>query len=324
MRALGGLAWLALSAAAASGQEPTVQEGHVTTDDGVRLHWQAIGERGDTVVFLHGGPGGRVQNQLLNLSELASTHVVLGYTQRGVPGSEADTATLTVERHVEDLEAVRRHLGLERLTLFGHSWGTALAVLYAERYPERVARLILNAPMPPARTPFAAERDSAMLVRRTEVCTASLGAAADTSSMRACVSNPATQRIAYLADTASLRRARGDMAREAFAGLDRTALRVMMRALGDWDFRRAMARVRAPTLVTEGALTPIPLEQVRMWAETIPDARLLLVPRTGHGAPFIENPEVFFPALREFLAGSWPAASVGAPWPGLVGRNERE
>ena len=299
-------------------QEPTTSEGWITADDGVRLYWQAIGERGDTVLFLHGGPGGRVQNQLENFAELARTHVVLGYTQRGADASVADTTTLTVQRHVDDLELVRRHFGLERVTLLGHSWGTALAVLYAERYPRHVERLILNAPMPPARTPFGAQRDSAMLVRRTEICRATPGVAADTSALRACVSNPATQRNAYLADTTNLRRARGDLAQAAFTGLDRTALRVTMRALGDWDFRRAMSRVRAPALVVEGARTPIPLAQVRLWAETIPNARLLLVPNTGHGAPFIENPDVFFSALREFLDGRWPDGTVGPPWPGTL------
>src|SRR5207302_8564180 len=67
---------------------------------------------------------------------------------RGTGESEApaDPATYRCDRQVEDVEALRKHLGLERLDLLGHSAGASLAVLYAARYPGRLRRLVLVAP----------------------------------------------------------------------------------------------------------------------------------------------------------------------------------
>ena len=87
------------------------------------------------------------------------------------------------------------------------------------------------------------------------------------------------------------------------------ANRRTLASLGNWDFRPVMKRVRARVLVVEGEHTPIPVDQIRVWAETFPTARLLLVPATGHAYPHIENPNYFFPALEEFLRGGWPAAA---------------
>ena len=59
----------------------------------------------------------------------------------------ADAAALDAERFADDLEAVRKHFGLERVTLVGHSWGAGVAALYAMRYPDRVSRIVLVGPM---------------------------------------------------------------------------------------------------------------------------------------------------------------------------------
>ena len=285
----------------ARGQEPVVRDGFVEMRDGVRIHWRSMGERGDTVVFLHGGPGGRVDGRLPDLLELARSHVVLGYDQRGGGESVADSLTIGVDAHIEDLEQLRAHFGLERLTLFGHSWGGALAVLYAARYPEHVERLILNGPMPPARVPFDAERSAAIEQRKRELCGEMLGSVTDTAAFGACVRRPDMNARVYFADTTHIARVQG-----RGGGVDPIALRAGMRSLGDWDFRPAMAAVRAPTLVIEGTRSPVPLEQVRVWAQHIPAGRLLLIDGAGHGYALIERPDVFFPAIRRFLNGVWP------------------
>lgn len=298
------LFWLAMAPAGSVAQEWPMREGHVVTDDGVRLHWRAYGERGDTIVFLHGGPGGQLGNQLDNLSELARTHVLIGYTQRGAEGSRADSTTLTVERHVADIEQVRRHFGIGRLILLGHSWGGALAVLYAAQHPQNVERLILNGPMPPAATPFAKQRSEAVGAAIRRLCSDRLGAAADSTALDPCMAQPGMNLRVYYADTMNIARSR------AAGGIDPVSNRAGLRSLGDWDFRPVMARVQAPTLVVEGARTPIPLDQVRIWAQLIPDARVLLLERVGHAYGAIESPSAFFGAVRMFLNGEWPDGAV--------------
>jgi pimeloyl-ACP methyl ester carboxylesterase len=79
-----------------------------------------------------------------------------------------------------------------------------------------------------------------------------------------------------------------------------------MRSLGEWDFRPLMRRLTMPALVIEGAESPVPLEQVRVWARELPNARLLLVPRSGHAYQSVERPDIFFPAVERFLRGDWP------------------
>lgn len=81
-------------------------------------------------------------------------------------------------------------------------------------------------------------------------------------------------------------------------------------ALGDWDYRPALRRIRVPALVVEGAQTPVPLDQVRVSAESLVNGRLLLVEGAGHGYSYIEQPEVFFPAIEEFLDCRWPRGAM--------------
>ena len=289
------------------------REGWAVADDGVRLHYRVHGVAGDTLIYLHGGPGGNAGRQMPNLLALAERHVVVAYDQRAGNGRSevGDTLTLGPARHVEDLEAVRRAVGASRVALFGHSWGSALALLYADAHPERVARLILNGPMPPARIPFDAERNRAVAARIAERCAS---AGSSDAERQACRERPETQARIYFADTLNVRRDRGVAVRGgagAAGGPGSTVgQRVTLRALGDWDHRPVMRRVRVPALVIEGAQSPVPLEQMRIWARTLPDARLLLIEGAGHGYAYIERPDVFFPAVEAFLAGRWPAGAV--------------
>lgn len=298
----------------AGAQQPASEDGFVVADDGTRLHWQTVGEHGDTIVYLHGGPGGQASGRLADLAELARTHVVLGYDQRGGGRSPvADTTVITPDAHVADLDAIRRHFGLERLTLLGHSWGAALAVLYAARHPDHVERIILNGPMPPARVPFEAERAAAMDQAKWNLCAELVGEGGD-EAIEACTRRPDLNARIYFRDTTHIARTTGR------GGVEPSAFRNTMRVLGDWDFRPAMTRVRAPALVIEGRHTPVPMDQVEIWARTIPNARLLVIDGAGHGYAMIENPGEFFPAVRAFLADVWPidAASVpAAPQPRL-------
>jgi pimeloyl-ACP methyl ester carboxylesterase len=73
----------------------------------------------------------------------------------------------------------------------------------------------------------------------------------------------------------------------------------------DYDLRPLAARVSAPTLVVHCEADPFPLAGSEEWAQALPSARLVVVPRAGH-FPHAERPEVFFPAVEEFLAEEPP------------------
>ena len=139
-----------------------------------------------TLVYLSGGPGGAGIEEMLAVMPLAPSlmdrYRVVGFDQRGTGGSgllrcrelERDPRLRSVSAgakcarrlgearrlyttpdSVEDLEAIRAELGVERLTLFGISYGTELALAYARAHPDRVDRLILDSVVDPDdRDPF--------------------------------------------------------------------------------------------------------------------------------------------------------------------------
>lgn len=113
---------------------------------GHELHVEQCGTPdGLPVVFLHGGPGGGVGPKARRFFDPARYRVVL-VDQRGA-GRSTPHASLehnTTWDLVADLERVREHLGIERWVVFGGSWGSCLALAYAETHPERVSALVLR------------------------------------------------------------------------------------------------------------------------------------------------------------------------------------
>jgi len=118
--------------------------------DGTRLAYHQAGE-GRPLLCVPGGPmqasaylgdlGGLSAHRLLVLLDLRGT---------GASAVPADPASYRCDRLVDDVEALRVQLGLDRIDLLGHSAGAALALLYAARHPDRVGRLVLLNPSPRA------------------------------------------------------------------------------------------------------------------------------------------------------------------------------
>ncbi|MCA1973561.1 MAG: prolyl aminopeptidase [Caenispirillum sp.] len=120
--------------------------GHLAVDAVHRLYWEESGNPdGVPVVFLHGGPGGGVGPQFRRFFDPAFYRIVL-FDQRGSGRSTpfADLRNNTTGHLVEDIEALRVHLGVDRWLVFGGSWGSTLALAYAEAHPERCRGLILR------------------------------------------------------------------------------------------------------------------------------------------------------------------------------------
>ena len=133
-----------------------VTEGYFAGEGDVKLFYRAIGSAPDTVIVLHGGPGCDMQYLIPDLEPLTANHTVVYYDQLGAGKSElpTDTTKLTIENYIEDLEHLRKFLGLEKLTLIGHSFGSLLANFYMRDYPEQVERAILIGGLPPAQGEF--------------------------------------------------------------------------------------------------------------------------------------------------------------------------
>ncbi len=120
--------------------------GMLRVSDLHEIYWEESGNpAGKPVVFLHGGPGGGTDPRCRRFFDPERYRIVL-FDQRGC-GKSTPHASLvdnTTWHLVADAEAVRRHLGIERWQLFGGSWGSTLALAYAERHPEVVTELVLR------------------------------------------------------------------------------------------------------------------------------------------------------------------------------------
>ena len=286
------------------------REGYVDAGSGVRLFYRLLGTGGDPVVLIHGGPGFTSDYLADDMAPLARTWSVFIYDQRGIGKSTlvSDAAGLAAQRYVEDLEAIRKHLGLEQLTLLGHSWGAAPAALYAMQYPQRVRRMILVGTIPFRRSELAAAfekmaagRDSVTQRRMAEL---SAIRKANPSDLSACQEYYRLWFTPFFAARSAADRMQGNVCAGSPASLENKPFvdQFTFPSLGDWDWTTSLSTAIAPTLIIHGELDPLPIESARKWATTMPNARLVELKGIGH-FPHVEAPEAFFEAVRRFLEG---------------------
>lgn len=120
--------------------------GRIGVSDLHEIYFEECGNpAGKPVVILHGGPGGGISPNLRRFHNPAAYRIIL-FDQRGC-GASTPYASLdenTTWDLVSDIEKLRKHLGIERWQVFGGSWGSTLALAYAETYPELVTELIVR------------------------------------------------------------------------------------------------------------------------------------------------------------------------------------
>ncbi len=306
--------------------KPLVQEGHLVGADNVRLFYRRVGEGSDFIVLLHGGPGLTLEGgEFLGNALADKKHTVIMYDQRGGGRSDVvkDPSMLTAASHVRDLEALRKHFRIQKMSLIGISWGSGLAALYADAHPERVGRIVFLDPMWPANKPYERQRSE-----RIESLIAPKDAArlkeienewetASDDQMRAmCMERFRILLGPYLFNPSSYDASRPEatiVGREiagicsvppaAIRNLDHVA-DAAMSSLGDFDLRPMLAKLKVPVLVVEGEKSNVPLDATREWVKAVSGARLLLIPDAGHMA-LEEKPEAVH-EIGAFLSGQWP------------------
>ena len=120
--------------------------GHLDVGDGHFIYWERAGTPGaKPAVFLHGGPGGSISPDHRRLFDPERYDVLL-FDQRGC-GRSTPHASLEANSTwhlVADIERLRELVGVDQWLVFGGSWGSALALAYAQSYPSRVSELILR------------------------------------------------------------------------------------------------------------------------------------------------------------------------------------
>lgn len=275
--------------------------------DGTRLSYVEVGT-GPRLVCLPGGPG-RAAAYLGDLGGLADDRTLVLLDSRATGRSEvpADPASLRFDRLADDVEALRGHLGEERLALLGHSAGTEVAQAWASRHPEAVERLVLVTPG--GKLQGVQRQDVAQIQasRAGEPWYADAREALDALA----TAPPSVQQQLWRAARPFMY-GRWDERTQAHAATAET--QTSKRA--ELGFRPAreedvdvaglvagLAQVTAPVLLVGGerdALTGV--AAVAAVAGCFPAAQQVVLPRAGH-FPWVDEPAAFAEAVRGFLAG---------------------
>jgi proline iminopeptidase len=132
---------------------PTIEpydSGMLDTGDGNLVYWETCGNPdGKPLLVVHGGPGSGCSMGQRRAADPERYRIIL-FDQRGcgrsrphASDSATDMSTNTTEHLLRDMEQLREHLGVERWLLFGGSWGSTLALAYAQRHPRRVSEIVL-------------------------------------------------------------------------------------------------------------------------------------------------------------------------------------
>jgi pimeloyl-ACP methyl ester carboxylesterase len=287
-------------------------QGFVTAPDGVRLFFHQLGT----------GPGAVIIPNALHMIEnfqcLASDRTVILFDlrNRGRSESVADSARLArgIHHDIDDLEAVRRHCGVETIDIIGHSYQGLAAVLYAMKYPRQVHRLVqIGAMQARAATEYPAHltgADSTLAefhARLAEMQT-NPGSEDPVETGRKFWALLRRLMVASPADAGKITWKPYEYPNE-LQFLRQWSEHILPSIQALQFAPEELAAVRAPVLVIHGVKDrQSPYGAGREWAMLLPDARLVTVPNAAH-VPWIEAPELVFGSIRTFLDGAWPRES---------------
>jgi pimeloyl-ACP methyl ester carboxylesterase len=295
----------------AAGPQPRPHPGRVIEAGGARLFVETEGS-GPALVLLPAAPG--IDHAYFHpyLSSLADTATVVYYDPAGCGRSGPPAGGgPTLDRTLRDLETLRAALGHERIDLLGHGFGAAIAVLYADRHPERAGRLILVGPTPSASAFLAAP---GVLEAVTPAMRAALDAAAADRYLSA--DGRFRERLRTLAPLLFHRLTDRGFHRAFADGVTVTA--AVFEALAapppdgaaGTDLLPALGRLRQPLLIVAGRHDrTAPMEGVQAVRDAVRAAPLVVLEDSG-AVPFADQPVEFHRAVREFLRGEDAAGAA--------------
>ncbi len=287
---------------------------------GAELYVEEEGS-GTPLVLINGGPGGTHHYFHPWFGRAAEFARVIYYDQRGTGLSEYRPGTdgYSVEQAVEDLDAIRSALGIDRWVLVGFSYGGFLAQYYATTYPEHVAGLVLVGASPGLWTELGETRQYDYI---TEAETEKMREIR--SELRELREQEGWSRQKYVQLLIYNNHINGDWKRQHFyrPTMDEFAQMALYDWVNDTDFNSIMSR-SANRVDLTGAFdkNPIPTlllegkwdltwgdEKPTILSRNHPRARMVVIEAAGHSI-YNENPDAFFSELERFITALPPVAN---------------
>lgn len=274
-----------------------VDEGYVRAADGARLYYRAM-ESGSGWLIVP-GIGGE-----LDFDRLADSRSVVFFDirNRGRSDPVGVSGAVGFPIEVDDVDCVRAHFGIERVSVLGWSYVGLVAALYAARYPACVDRLVMSCPVPARQYPPAVETeaDARARERMAELHETGLDRSEPAEFARRWRRIAAQSRMG---DPRAVDRLGVDPGlwpnewpHHMLDALDR----VRHTLPPEFDYRGEAAGIAAQTLIIGGEVDAIPVEANQDWAACIPGAQLVMMRGVGH-FPHAEDPDHYFRIIRDFL-----------------------
>jgi len=285
------------------------QEGSITTSDGVQLYYCLVGAGPDTVVV----PAAAYLVQEFKRLSPGRTLIFYDPRNRGRSAAASDSTNIGMQYGLADVESVRQYFGLKKMSLIGMSYLGAMVALYAAEHPEQVDRVVQIDPIPPRKDPYWQQFRTIHAARMDSL---GFGCLQNMQDMVEDIATPAIYRkmvdrlrlAAMMANPEAISSLkaehRSDLENESPENIE-FVMSKMYESLGDWDWRNEMGNLLMPVLTIQGEQDPIPMNSAVEWVEILPNARLFKIPDSGH-LPFVEQPEIFYPAVEKILNGEWP------------------
>jgi pimeloyl-ACP methyl ester carboxylesterase len=275
-----------------------------TSFDGTVLSYESIGD-GPPLVLVPGGP--RAAGYLEDLGGLSASRRLIRYDARGTGASArpGDPSTYAYPVLARDVEALREHLGLERLDLLGHSAGSVVASAYAAAHPGRIHRLVLVSPSPQLYGKGGDDVGDILATRTDAPWHEQVGAAA--GELLSLPPDATPERVFDVLDRYTpAAYGRWDERQRAHAATQRAQFALPAWA-GFWAgtdtaWLDDLATLPAPVLVLTGdrdALTGVRIGDVV--TAGLPNGTHVTIPGAGH-YPWVDEPAAFAAAVNEFLA----------------------
>ena len=283
------------------------EEGFVAADDGVKLYYRKIG-RGPTTIIAP-----LDYTFFDELKQFADIATVVTYDMRG-RGRSGSVDTMSLDRDVKDLEAVRAHVKAEKFVPIGYSYLGKMVMLYAVAHPDRVRRIIQLGPagnrVP---IPTSAAQDTGAppeLLEKFTKMTAE--GAAEKQPREYCLAFAELLRYYLVGDpkhVTSLKSRGCDHENEWPKNL-MPRFGPMMMAINQTQLTdEQLATIKVPVLTIHGTKDRnAPYAGGREWVSSLPDARLVTIPGAAH-AMWADDPVTTFGAIRHFIRGEWPLGS---------------
>ncbi|HZF63816.1 MAG TPA: alpha/beta fold hydrolase [Chitinophagaceae bacterium] len=271
--------------------------------NGVELYYKSMGE-GEPIMVVHGGAGLDEGYFHPGIDPLSRKYRVITYDQRGSGRSKGtlDTARLSVDQYVEDIEGLRKSLGLKKIHLMGHSFGGLLSLLYATKYPENLQSLILvgaGGAKDSTTMPKTAKTVEERTTQADKDTVAKMTAAGyfntwgGRSKLFPILWKP------YVYDKEKIRLISTSI-NDSFLFIHKHVGKTFKTSVLFDKLNERLHLVNMPTLILHGDFDPLPLSTAELTHQLLKNSKLVILKNCGH-FPFIEQQEMFIKVVNDFL-----------------------